>query len=232
VLANVGIIAGIVVGVITLIPVIWFIRSKLRRPHKIEIDYKNVILAPIETRDGSYPNGKLALGFCVLNIVNRGDSAITLKSIRLKCLVDGKLVDTDSKIIGVRSSFLTEFSRNNVKNDDPVVSPKTSILRCSRVLTRRRKHCQSRGRNGHDTQQHAGETPPRPDSLTQAARAELRHLRRAWVPRLQLPARRLNHKALRCNAYRCHPSTRVKSHSWRFAVTALQTPLSGNEIRR
>lgn len=100
-LAKIGIIVGIVVGLIGIIQGIWFIRSKLRSPHKIEIDYKNVILAPIETRDGSYPNGKLALGFYVLNIVNRGDSAITLKSIRLKCLVDGKLIDTDSYVTQV-----------------------------------------------------------------------------------------------------------------------------------
>lgn len=97
-LVKVGIIVGIVVGIIQ---GILFIQSKLRSPHKIEIDYKNVILAPIETRDGSYPNGKLALGFYLLNIVNRGDSAITLKSIRLKCFVDGKLVDTDSYVTQV-----------------------------------------------------------------------------------------------------------------------------------
>jgi len=101
VLADVGIIVAIVVGVIGLVPVIWFIWSKLRRAHKIEIDYRNVILAPIETTDGSYPNGKLALGFYILKIVNRGDSATTLKSIRLKCLVDGKLIDTDSYVTQV-----------------------------------------------------------------------------------------------------------------------------------
>lgn len=100
-LANVGIIVGIVVGVLGLVPVIWFIWSRLRRPHKIEIDYKNVILAPIETKDGSYPNGKLALGIYVLKIVNRGASATTLKSIRLKCLVNGKLIDTDSYVTQV-----------------------------------------------------------------------------------------------------------------------------------
>ena len=100
-LGDVGIIVGIVVGVIGLIPVIWFIWSKLRPPHKIEIDYKNVILAPVETADGSYPHGKLALGFYVLRIVNHGDCAVTLKSIRLKCLVGGKLVEGDSYVTQV-----------------------------------------------------------------------------------------------------------------------------------
>ena len=100
-LADIGIVVGIVVGVIGLIPVVWFIRSKLRRPHKIEIDYKNVILAPIETADGSYPHGKLALGLYVLRIVNHSDSAVTLKSIRLKCLVHGKLIEADSYVTQV-----------------------------------------------------------------------------------------------------------------------------------
>ena len=100
-LAKIGIIVGLIVGLIGIIQSIWYFHSKLRSPHKIEIDYENVILAPIETKDGSYPNGKLALGFYVLNIVNRGDSAITLKSIRLKCLVDGKLIDIDSYVTQV-----------------------------------------------------------------------------------------------------------------------------------
>ena len=110
-LTNIGIIVGIIVGVIGLIPVIGFIRSKFLRPHKIEFDYKNVILSPIETKDGSFPNGKLALGFYFLNIVNRGESNITLKNIRLKCLVDGKLIEAES--------YVTQFG--TLKSGEPAL---------------------------------------------------------------------------------------------------------------
>lgn len=90
-------IISIIIGVLALIPVFWFIKSKFGKKHGFEINYKNAMLLPIVS-DG-YPNGHLALVFYGIKVINLSDSGRTIKALELQCNVNGKKRVIDSYFV-------------------------------------------------------------------------------------------------------------------------------------
>ena len=75
---------GLVIGVIGLIPVAYFVHSRVvRKRHKIDFNVGNVSLARVISANPSH-NEKLALVTCGVTLVNSGPDPVTLKDIVLR----------------------------------------------------------------------------------------------------------------------------------------------------
>lgn len=95
----VSLIVGIVVGILSLIPVYFFVKVKLRKRYKFDLDYKNITFATFSSPQNPKLDNRFCLILYVLRIVNRSDESNTLKNVLLSYKFNGKVFQDESFVV-------------------------------------------------------------------------------------------------------------------------------------
>jgi hypothetical protein len=91
-----GAIAAIAAALALVPPLRHWLKEKWGQPHRVQIDYKNALVARIRCAANTYPDSKLGFVFYNLRIVNISDKPLTISSVRLAGKMDEKSYEEDS----------------------------------------------------------------------------------------------------------------------------------------
>jgi len=90
---------AIIVAVLSLIPIYFLIRVKIRKRYKFDLDYKNISFATFSSPQNPKLDKRLCLIVYVLRIVNNSDESNTLKSVKLSYRFDGNVFQNQSYVV-------------------------------------------------------------------------------------------------------------------------------------
>ena len=82
-----------------LIPVYFLIKTKLRKPYKFDLDYKNITFSLFSDPKNSTLDKRFCFIVYFLRIINNSEESKTLKSINLSYKFNGKVYQTDSIVV-------------------------------------------------------------------------------------------------------------------------------------
>jgi hypothetical protein len=89
----------LIVALLGLIPVFFLIKAKLRKPYRLDLDYKNIFFASFLDPQNSKLDGRLCLVVYVLCLVNDSDEPNTPKSIEMSYRFDDEVNQTESYVV-------------------------------------------------------------------------------------------------------------------------------------
>lgn len=104
---KIKIVIEIIAALIAIVGGIYILVQYIRPPIKVDIDDKQTFLMPIKLPYAK-PLEELAIGIGRLRIANNSPSPITIKSIKLRCLFNGKLVEAIPETVPTSTLYAQE----------------------------------------------------------------------------------------------------------------------------